>query len=36
MSLVGAVSTVFTGLHVLFPNVPLFQRVGMALRKFGS
>ncbi len=36
MAIVGAVSSLFTGLHMLFPNVPLFQRVGMALRKFGS
>lgn len=34
-ALVGAVSMVFTALHVIFPNVALFQRIGMALRQLG-
>lgn len=35
LAVVGAISAVFTALHTMFPNVILFQRVGMAFRQLG-
>lgn len=34
-AVVGAVSALFTTLHVLFPNIAFFQRFGMAFRQLG-
>lgn len=35
-AVLGALSGLFTTLHVVFPSVALFQRLGMAFRRFGS
>lgn len=36
LAVLGALSGLFTTLHLAFPNVPLFQKLGMAFRSFGS
>lgn len=36
LAVLGALSGLFTTLHLAFPNVKAFQVLGMAFRRFGS